>query len=58
VFLRYGQTVCRQGLTITVDNTAIGEARERDGRRRALPVWQGCDAIELAVGRVSGWVIF
>jgi conjugative transfer signal peptidase TraF len=37
-----GQTVCRTGLTITVDDVEVGQARERDGRGRPLPVWQGC----------------
>ena len=40
-----GQTVCRNGTTITVDTIEIGEARERDGRGRPLPVWQGCRVI-------------
>ncbi|TYO61399.1 S26 family signal peptidase [Bradyrhizobium hipponense] len=40
-----GQTVCRTGLTIVVDSIEIGEARERDGRGRPLPVWQGCRVI-------------
>jgi type IV secretory pathway protease TraF len=40
-----GQTVCRNRLTITVDKIQIGEARERDSRGRALPVWQGCRAV-------------
>ena len=37
-----GQTVCRNGSTIAVDGIAMGEARERDRRGRALPVWEGC----------------
>lgn len=37
-----GQTVCRSGLTISVDDIAMGEARDRDGRGRPLPRWQGC----------------
>lgn len=37
-----GQTVCRTGPTIVVDNIEMGQARERDGRGRPLPVWQGC----------------
>jgi len=37
-----GQVVCRIGLTITVDNLEMGQARERDGRNRPLPAWQGC----------------
>ena len=40
-----GQVVCRIGLTITVDNLEMGQARERDGRNRPLPVWQGCRII-------------
>jgi conjugative transfer signal peptidase TraF len=37
-----GQTVCRSGLIITVDGIDVGRARERDGRNRPLPAWQGC----------------
>ena len=37
-----GQTVCRNGLTIAVDGIDVGEAHERDGRGRPLPVWHGC----------------
>ena len=40
-----GQTVCRNDLTITVDGTRVGEARERDSRGRPLPVWQGCHVV-------------
>jgi type IV secretory pathway protease TraF len=40
-----GQKVCRDQLTITVDNIALGDARERDSRGRPLPVWQGCRAV-------------
>jgi conjugative transfer signal peptidase TraF len=40
-----GQTVCRNGRTISVDGTAIGEARESDRRGRPLPVWEGCDLV-------------
>jgi type IV secretory pathway protease TraF len=36
-----GLTVCRTGPTIAVDNVEVGQARERDGRGRLLPVWQG-----------------
>jgi conjugative transfer signal peptidase TraF len=45
-----GQTVCRTGLTIVVDNIEIGQARDRDGRGRPLPVWQGCHI--LAAGEI------
>lgn len=40
-----GQTVCRRGLTILIDGTAMGLARERDGRARSLPTWQGCRVV-------------
>jgi conjugative transfer signal peptidase TraF len=40
-----GQSVCRDGLTISVDNIAAGEARDRDSRGRLLPVWQGCRVV-------------
>ncbi len=40
-----GQTVCRTGLTISVDDIAMGEARDRDGRGRPLPTWQGCRVV-------------
>jgi conjugative transfer signal peptidase TraF len=37
-----GQTVCRIGRSVTVDTIEMGDARDRDGRGRSLPVWQGC----------------
>jgi conjugative transfer signal peptidase TraF len=40
-----GQTVCRNGLTISVDGIDVGQAHERDGRGRPLPVWDGCRVI-------------
>ena len=40
-----GQTVCRIGRSVTVDAIEMGDARERDGRGRALPAWQGCCVI-------------
>jgi conjugative transfer signal peptidase TraF len=40
-----GQTVCRNGPTIFIDAIAMGSARERDGRGRLLPTWQGCRLI-------------
>ncbi|MFB9264025.1 S26 family signal peptidase [Bradyrhizobium erythrophlei] len=40
-----GQTVCRSGPTISVDAIAMGEARDRDGRGRPLPNWQGCRVV-------------
>ena len=40
-----GQTLCRIGRSVTVDAIQVGDARERDGRGRSLPVWQGCRVI-------------
>jgi conjugative transfer signal peptidase TraF len=40
-----GQTVCRRGLAISVDEIETGEARDRDGRGRPLPRWSGCRVV-------------
>jgi conjugative transfer signal peptidase TraF len=40
-----GQTVCRNGLVVTVDKVAVGMALQRDRQGRALPVWQGCRVV-------------
>ncbi|MET4177366.1 conjugative transfer signal peptidase TraF [Bradyrhizobium sp. LA6.1] len=40
-----GQTVCRSGLTVSVDAIEMGEARDRDGHGRPLPKWQGCRVV-------------
>ena len=40
-----GQTVCRKGLTISVDGIDMGEALPRGSRGRPLPVWQGCHVV-------------
>jgi conjugative transfer signal peptidase TraF len=40
-----GQSVCRNGTTISVDGIEIGEARERDRHGRPLPAWEGCDVV-------------
>ena len=40
-----GQTVCRKGLTISVDGIDMGDALSRDSRGRPLPVWQGCRVV-------------
>jgi conjugative transfer signal peptidase TraF len=37
-----GQTVCRIGGNVSVDNVAMGQALARDRRGRELPAWQGC----------------
>ena len=50
-----GQTVCREHLTITVDAIAMGIARERDGRGRPLPVWQGCRVIASGQVFLMNW---
>jgi conjugative transfer signal peptidase TraF len=50
-----GQTVCRNGLTIDVDNIAVGQAHERDKRGRPLPVWQGCSVIADGDVFVMNW---
>lgn len=50
-----GQTVCRNGPTIFVDNIAMGNARERDGRGRQLPSWQGCRLIGADELFVMNW---
>ena len=45
IFALSGQTVCRIGTQINVDGIAAAPARERDGRGRPLPSWQGCRVI-------------
>ncbi|WP_038966918.1 S26 family signal peptidase [Bradyrhizobium diazoefficiens] len=40
-----GQTVCRRGVTISVNGTAMGEARDRDGHGRPLPKWDACRVV-------------
>ncbi|NML06771.1 S26 family signal peptidase [Sphingomonas sp. G-3-2-10] len=37
-----GQTVCRTGLTVTIDGTPVAEVRPRDRMGRPLPSWSGC----------------
>ena len=50
-----GQTVCRNGPTIFVDDIAMGSARERDGRGRLLPTWQGCHLISAGELFLMNW---
>ncbi|WFU45198.1 S26 family signal peptidase [Bradyrhizobium sp. CB82] len=50
-----GQTVCRSGLTITVDSIEMGQAREGDRRGRPLPSWQGCRVIDAGEIFVMNW---
>jgi conjugative transfer signal peptidase TraF len=40
-----GQNVCRRGISISVDDIPVGEARNRDARGRPLPEWQGCHVV-------------
>ena len=40
-----GQTVCRLGVTISVDKRVVGAALIRDSLGRNLPVWQGCQRL-------------
>jgi conjugative transfer signal peptidase TraF len=40
-----GDSVCRYGLTITINGEKAGEARTLDSRARPLPAWQGCQTI-------------
>ncbi len=42
-----GQTVCRDGLRITIDHVEVGDAQARDRRGRDLPDWQGCRTLQL-----------
>ncbi|MDX8457870.1 S26 family signal peptidase [Mesorhizobium humile] len=37
-----GETVCRQGTAIIARGKTYGYARDRDGKGRSLPVWEGC----------------
>src|SRR5258708_5976889 len=50
-----GQTICRDQLTIIVDNLEMGEARERDSRSRPLPIWQGCRVVAHGEGFLMNW---
>ncbi|SMH43373.1 S26 family signal peptidase [Azospirillum agricola] len=37
-----GQTVCRTGVTVTIDGAVVATAHRRDRLGRRLPVWSGC----------------
>jgi conjugative transfer signal peptidase TraF len=50
-----GQTVCRSGITVSVDAIEIGEARDRDGRGRPLPKWHGCRVVGEGELFVMNW---
>ena len=40
-----GQTVCRAGDAITIDQIEVGVARDRDHLGRPLPRWSGCHTL-------------
>ncbi|MFA7504693.1 MAG: S26 family signal peptidase [Burkholderiaceae bacterium] len=40
-----GQTVCRSGVTVSIDGKPAAVARTRDRLGRPLPVWQGCRTV-------------
>lgn len=50
-----GQTVCRSGLTVSVDAIEMGEAHDRDNRGRPLPNWQGCRVVGAGELFVMNW---
>jgi conjugative transfer signal peptidase TraF len=51
-----GQTVCRNGSSVSVDTIAMGEARWRADRRgRELPVWQGCRTLGASEIFLMNW---
>jgi conjugative transfer signal peptidase TraF len=50
-----GQTVCRTGSTVSVDHVEMGDALERDGRGRPLPVWKGCHVLSAGQVFVMNW---
>jgi len=50
-----GQTVCRTGLTITVDRVEVGAALVRDRAGRDLPVWQGCRRVHTGEVFLMNW---
>ena len=41
-----GQTACREGLRIKVNELTLGFAQERDSRDRVLPAWSGCHLLK------------
>ncbi len=51
------QIVCRTDRAITVDGIVMGEARERDGKGRDLPSWQGCRMLRPDEIFVMNWQV-
>lgn len=52
-----GQTICRTGVTITVDGVMMGDAQSHDRRGRPLPDWQGCQLIAPARVFLMNWEV-
>ena len=50
-----GHQVCRTARAIAVDGAAVGEARDRDLRGRALPAWRGCRVIAAGDVFLMNW---
>lgn len=50
-----GQSVCRNERTISVNGIEMGTALAHDRRGRALPVWQGCQAISQSEIFLMNW---
>ncbi|WP_340584125.1 S26 family signal peptidase [Brucella pseudogrignonensis] len=50
-----GTTVCRNGAEITAYGMTYGQARERDGQGRPLPVWQGCRTLRADEAFFMNW---
>ncbi|MGV2052476.1 S26 family signal peptidase [Agrobacterium sp. 22-209-1] len=50
-----GTTVCRNGAEITAYGMTYGQAGERDGRSRPLPVWQGCRTLRAGEAFFMNW---
>jgi conjugative transfer signal peptidase TraF len=50
-----GQSVCRNERTISVDGIEMGTALAHDRLGRALPVWQGCQAISQGEIFLMNW---
>ncbi|WP_266064532.1 S26 family signal peptidase [Brucella intermedia] len=50
-----GTTVCRNGAEITAYGVTYGQAHERDGQGRPLPVWQGCRTLRTGEAFFMNW---
>ncbi|MCD4514301.1 S26 family signal peptidase [Brucella pseudogrignonensis] len=50
-----GTIVCRAGAEITAYGMTYGQARERDGQGRPLPVWHGCRTLRAGEAFFMNW---